>query len=51
MFLSFARVVKSVASSENRASFRCDLVVVQWNSPRLFANGLFSGVMEVLVSF
>lgn len=41
VFLHFARVVKSAASRENRASFRCDIVVVQWNSSRLFANDFF----------
>jgi hypothetical protein len=52
VFLHFARVVKSAASRENRASFRCDIVVVQWNSSRLFSLMIFfSGIMEVLVSF
>jgi hypothetical protein len=37
----FARVVNSAASCDNRASFRCDLVAVQWNSSRLFATDFF----------
>lgn len=38
---SLHSVVKSAANRENRASFRCDLVVVQWNSSRLFAIDFF----------